>query len=156
MHLKRNEHTMGSLIHFKTTFNCTQPWQQIHFWIPRHNVDTILTCAFKIMLPWWRHSSTCVMTSELNDTISGMISLRNWAVKNEISRLVIIILRTRSEIPLLSNGGRRIVFVRLSEVPRKSANRNFYSGLLAVARVISEVEHLTSKTKNPTLTVNGF
>ena len=30
--------------------------------------------------------------------------------------------RTRSENPLLSNGGRRIMFVRLSEMPRKNAH----------------------------------
>ena len=35
---------------------------------------------------------------------------------------VIITFITRSENPLLSNGGRRIMFVRLSEMPRKNAH----------------------------------
>ena len=35
---------------------------------------------------------------------------------------VIITFRTRSENALLSNGGRRIMFVRLSEIPRKNAH----------------------------------
>ena len=61
---------------------------------------------------------------------------------------VIITFRTRSENPLLSNGGRRIMFVRLSEIrrknahsttPRKKKNRNKPKLLLVlptVARVI--------------------
>ena len=36
--------------------------------------------------------------------------------------MVIITFRTRSENPLLSNGGRRIMFMRLSEMPRKIAH----------------------------------
>ena len=35
---------------------------------------------------------------------------------------VIITFRTRSENPLLSNGGRRIMLVRLSEIRRKNAH----------------------------------
>ena len=35
---------------------------------------------------------------------------------------VIITFRTRSENPLLSNGGRRVMFVRLSEIRRKNAH----------------------------------
>ena len=35
---------------------------------------------------------------------------------------VIITFRARSENPLLSNGGRRIMFVQLSEIPRKNAH----------------------------------
>ena len=47
---------------------------------------------------------------------------QNWRRKAVNLGFVIITFRTRSENALLSNGGRRIMFVRLSEIHRKNAH----------------------------------
>ena len=47
---------------------------------------------------------------------------QNWRRKAVNLGFVIVTFRTRSENALLSNGGRRIMFVRLSEIHRKNAH----------------------------------
>ena len=47
---------------------------------------------------------------------------QNWRRKAVNLGFVIITFRTRSENALLSNGGRRIMFVQLSEIHRKNAH----------------------------------
>ena len=51
---------------------------------------------------------------------------QNWRRKAVNLGFVIITFRTRSENALLSNGGRRIMFVRLSEIHRKNAHSTFH------------------------------